>query len=577
MTVKKGTLQVGTGGSSITIPNTNIVNNGAINFTRSSDFTYAGIISGTGSFKKSTSSKLTLTSPSTYTGATTIDAGCTIAGGIGSSVGVSIAGTYDLNGAPQTLIDPSGAGTIQSSGTSAVLTITSQKGSTFTGTLATSLSGLTINGTGTFTLSNTTAYTGAVTVSSGTLALTKSSSLSGAINLARNTTLAIKTENITTTGTTATGTIITNPISFGSDATGTNTTVTLNVSQPTTFSGPITCSAPSGTTVTLAVTGGYPVTFTGAQIGAFKIVPSGSNTSVNDNGVYDLKGTAQTFVDPAGDNAIKSSGKNADLTITTQNGSTFSGTIENSISKLTVNGSKILTLSSASTYTGAIIINAQSSLIGNISNTTSITVDGTYDLNGTAQTLNNLSGSGTIKSSNSKAALTLISQNNSTFSGIFDNNLSSVVKSGPGTLTLASATCYTGEIIVSEGTLSLTKASALSGNIKLSQKAILSTNVTEESTFANPISFGSTTVSSPTATINVSKPTTFSGAITCNAAPGTTGTLIISGGYPVTLTGKHTGTFAIILSGKGTSLIVKDDANTNTEVLLGSTWFLLNK
>ena len=301
-------LQVSASGTTGSIASTNVVNNGKISFTRSNPYTYAGVISGTGTLHQYKLNTLTLTGANTSTGATTIDAGGTLIGDISKSVGVEINGTYDLNGTARTLINPSGTGTIKSSGTPAALTITSQNDSTFSGTLVSTLSDLTKNGAGTLTLSNTTPYAGPVTVSSGTLALTNSSSLSGTIKLSQNATLAIKALSTTATGTTATGTtatgttatgttatgttatgttatgttatgtvVITNPITFGSDATGTNPTVTLNVSQPTTFSGAITCNAPSGTTVTLAITGGYPVTFTGTQTGTFKIAPSGEN------------------------------------------------------------------------------------------------------------------------------------------------------------------------------------------------------------------------------------------------------------------------------------------------------------
>ena len=261
-------LQFGTGGKDGSIASTSIINNGLVQFGTSDGTSCGANISGTGGVWKSISGTLTLSNSNSYTGNTNIAAG-TLIGDISHSVGVAIASTcaYDLNGTARTVIDPSGSGTIQSSNANAALTITSTNGSTFAGTLASSLSSVTKNGSSTLTLSGTSAYAGPVTVSSGTLALANLTALgsSSAIALSVGATLST---NVAGTPTFA------NPITFGASA-------TITVNQPTTFSGAITCTSSGGV---LTINGGFPVTLSGAQSGTFSINTTGVGSGLNLSG-----------------------------------------------------------------------------------------------------------------------------------------------------------------------------------------------------------------------------------------------------------------------------------------------------
>lgn len=868
LNIKKGTLQIGTGDSSITIPNTNIINNGTINFTQSSDYTFSGILSGTGSFRKSTPSKFTFSNPTSYTGTTTIDQGATIIGDISKSVGVTINGSYDLNGSSRTLIDASGTGSVTSSTKNATLTLNIKNGSTFSGIIANTINGLSVSGKGTLNLTGNNTYTGSTIVNAGAT-LVGNISNSTDVNIAGTYDLkgtALTLTNLTGTGTiqstngtgstltvnlptsgrtttfsgtlantvngfvktgpgtfilsgtnkmtdnsvttisagtlqigsgSTTGTVISNsivnngilsfkrsndytysgvisgtgsviqngtgktllrgtntytgtttinsgtlniaygnnlgsgkitlnggtlqananltltqPISLTKDSvistsnhsitlsgnisgnhtlkkngagtltvTGTNTytkstiinrgtlqigsgstngslscnnvinngNFVFNRSDTITYPGVISGTGTftksgngiviltgantytgktvitsgklqigsgtlTGSVTSASITNNATLsfnqpnahTYTGVISGTGSLQQSGSGTltlagantytgatiidagktlsgnigssiGVSISGTYDLNGKDSSLIDPSGTGTIQSSTQNAHLTLTTQKGSTFAGTIANTINKLTIKGAHPLSLSNMNQYTGEIDIDTGGTLLGNISNCARTTVNGTYDLNGTIQTLNNLSGTGKIQSSGTSATLTLTSKEDSKFSGIFDATLNSIVKKGSGTLTLSSSQAYTGEIIISEGTLSLSNTTSTKGIITLSEKTTLQTNMNDESIIPNPINFNSTTMSETPAVIKVNKPTTFTGPLTCNAPPDKSGRLIISGGHTVTLTGKHLGNFAIILSGEGTNVIVKGDANTNTEIVTGSTWFLLNK
>ncbi|HLZ18727.1 MAG TPA: autotransporter-associated beta strand repeat-containing protein, partial [Smithellaceae bacterium] len=78
----------------------NILNYGQVAFNQTSEGTYAGILSGTGSLLKDAESVLILTGANTYSGATTISAGAlSINGSIASPVTVNTAGTLMGGGA----------------------------------------------------------------------------------------------------------------------------------------------------------------------------------------------------------------------------------------------------------------------------------------------------------------------------------------------------------------------------------------------------------------------------------------------------------------------------------------------
>ena len=94
-TVSGGTLQFGNGGTTGGIAG-NIVNNSALVFNLSGELTYAGVISGTGSFVKAGDGTLIITKAQTYTGTTTI-AGGTLQIGNGGASG-KIAGDIIDNG-----------------------------------------------------------------------------------------------------------------------------------------------------------------------------------------------------------------------------------------------------------------------------------------------------------------------------------------------------------------------------------------------------------------------------------------------------------------------------------------------
>jgi autotransporter-associated beta strand protein len=94
------------------------------------------------------------------------------------------------------------------------------------------------------------------------------------------------------------------------------------------------------------------------------------------------------------------------------------------------------------TYSGSTVIHTGVTLTANAPNviaaSSSVTVRGTFDLNGHAQLLNNIMGAGTIMDSKGADALTLNTTNSSsTFTGTLDSSLGAVTVVGSGVLTLS--------------------------------------------------------------------------------------------------------------------------------------------
>jgi fibronectin-binding autotransporter adhesin len=85
-----GTLGIGTGGATGSL-NTDLLNNGEVQFNRSTDYAYANVISGSGSLVKDGAGRLTFSSANSYTGGTDI---------YGGTIEVASGGTIDHSSAP---------------------------------------------------------------------------------------------------------------------------------------------------------------------------------------------------------------------------------------------------------------------------------------------------------------------------------------------------------------------------------------------------------------------------------------------------------------------------------------------
>src|SRR5439155_470670 len=153
--------------------------------------------------------------------------------------------------------------------------------------------------------------------------------------------------------------------------------------------------------------------------------------------------------------------------------SSFSGVIKNTAGTLalTKTGSGTLTLSGANTYSGNTTVSAGTLKLGaaNVipdgTGKGNVSVSGTLDLNALSETINGLTGAGTIDTVAGGTPTLTAGNNNqsSTFSGVIQNTAGTLAltKTGSGTLTLTAANTYGGSTTVNAGVLNIQNAAAM--------------------------------------------------------------------------------------------------------------------
>lgn len=97
-TISGGTLQIGNGGTGGELGSGNVVNNTALVFNRSNNFTVSNVISGSGSLTKQGAGTLTLSGASSYTGLTTVSQGTLLVSNV-AGLGTAAGGTLVEDGA----------------------------------------------------------------------------------------------------------------------------------------------------------------------------------------------------------------------------------------------------------------------------------------------------------------------------------------------------------------------------------------------------------------------------------------------------------------------------------------------
>jgi autotransporter-associated beta strand protein len=448
----------------------NILNHAALQFDQAAPGTYAGVISGIGTFRKVGPGTLTLAASNTFTGLASIDAGVLRAGAVNvfsatAPVAIAAGAAFDLAGFNQTVGTISGAGNI----TLGAATLTTG-GDDASATLSGAISGtgsLVKNGAGALTLLGANTYSGGTVVSGGSLIGNTTSlqgdfvnhaavtfeqgtngtyagSMSGSGSVTKNGagTLTLTGLNTYTGGTTINGgTVVGSSGSLQGQITN-NSLLVFNQVASATFAGSVGGSGnlqklgPGTLTFASAnsVAGVMTISQGVLRAGAPDVFSSGGSIAIGAGATLDLNGFSHTLnrVSGAGNIALGS----AVLTTGTDGGSaTLAGAISGSGS-LVKAGRGTLTLLGANTYSGGTSVTAGSlvgtstSLQGNIVNDGRVVFD--QGFNGTYG--GSTSGSGILE------------------------------KAGSGTLTLTGTHTHTGGTLISNGVLVATPAN-LGGTI----------------------------------------------------------------------------------------------------------------
>ena len=454
-TVTAGTLQVNASNGI----SGDIVDNSALVFNTSAAWTYAGTISGTGTFQKTGTGNLVITGAVSTSGTTTVAVGVLqVRSGTDGGLTGSISGAIVNNAS--VVFNPADAMTVASniSGTGA----------------------LTKSGTGDLFVSGSFSYTGGTTLSRGNLYIGTTGGSTGALLG------AVATASGTTFGYVRTGASTFSAVISGAGDVSKAGTGTWTLSGANTYTGTTTVSAGTlvaanatalgavsgGTTVadgaTLSLSGGITVgaealTISGAGVagvGALTSQGAGTNQvqgaiTLAGNSTITLQGTSSLVLSGG------ITGANTDLTLgtTSGNGGTASGVIDIGSGAITKTGNGQWTLSAANTYTGLTTVAAgtlnitNSQALGTADNGTVVGSGASLALGGGVNVVGealNLSGAGV----GSFGAL-LVGSGSATYGGAItlaaDSKINSGLLASPATLTLSGGITGSGKTLTLGG------------------------------------------------------------------------------------------------------------------------------
>jgi filamentous hemagglutinin family protein len=446
----------------------NITNNGSFKYSSSAAQALSGVISGTGTLTKdtSTTSTLTLSGVNTYSGNTTISAGTLAIGGAGSlGNNGSYAGTIANSGtfqysssATQTLSGVmSGAGSLVKD-TSSISTLTFTAVNTYSGSTTISAGTLAIGGTGSL-------YSGNITISAGTLAIGSGGSLNSG-NYSGTITNNGTFQYSSSAAQTMSG-VISGTGTLTKDASSANTLI---LSGANTYSGGTTINAGILQTghVTAVGTGPINVGNGGALDFNGKTLTSTGNLALNGSGINSggallnssSLGTAVTYaglVSLGSDSTITSGSNTSSITlsntgtITGAYNLTLGGAAGGTIASIIGTGTGGLTKKDAGTWT----LNGANTFTGNITiSAGTLTIGGAGALGGGAYA-GNIADNGTFNYSSSL---------DQTLSGVISGT-GALAKTATSTLTLGGNNTYAGNTTIYAGTIKLDTGSAISSGV----------------------------------------------------------------------------------------------------------------
>ena len=477
---------------------------GTLDVTTGNTLTYAGVLANNGvsigSLIKTSPGTLILSGNNSYGGTTTIKDG-TLTLGISNALptgtsltlgGSTTGGILKLNGKNQELAGMAafGGGTnrvVNGNLTASTLTLNITGASVYsaylggTGTNENNFSVIK-SGLGSLTLAGANTYAGNTTVSAGTLKIGSSVTLpsgAGKGNLVLNGILDLSTYGVTINGLSGAGTVTT------TSSAGTRTLSVGSNDQSSTFDGIIQngdgmLALTKTGTGTLTLTGansygGVTTILTGGilKVGRMDAIPFGiDKSSVAVTGTLDLNANSITLNGLTSNGTVLSNAAGA-VTLTlgaADTSASFTGVIKDGSSgtiAFTKIGAGVITLGGASTYSGntsvtdgTLRLNGNSAIpSGTGKGNVSVATGSFLDLNARNNTINGLTGLGTLTNSGASAATLTVGSNNqtSTFNGLIQDGVSAfaLAKTGTGTLILTANNTFTGGVSISGGVLQL--------------------------------------------------------------------------------------------------------------------------
>ena len=433
--------------------------------------TVSAILAGAVGVNKSTAGAVTLSGANTYTGATAVNAGTLTLGAnnvlANASTVVVNGGTLSVNTRTDTV---AGVQLLSGSitGTTGVLSSTTaydlQSGSV--SAILAGAVGLNKTTPGTVTLAGANTYTGTTAVNGGTLQLGAANRIAdtSAVTVASGATFDLNSFAETVGSIAGAGNITLGTVTLTAGGDGTSTTFSGTISGTggltKTGAGALTLSgtnAYTGTTTisagTLRATGGSAIADTSAVTMANI---AGATLDVN---ASETIGTLSGGGTTGGNITLNAS----TLAVKQAANGTYTGIVSGT-GGIDKQGTGVLTLSGANTYTGATAVNAGTLRLGaanRIADTSAVTVasGAIFDLNSLAETVGSIAGGGSITLGT--ATLTAGGDGTSTtFSGAISGT-GGLTKAGAGTLTLSGTNTYTGATTISAGTLRASGGSAI--------------------------------------------------------------------------------------------------------------------
>jgi autotransporter-associated beta strand protein len=471
-TVSAGTLSIGSGGITGSVTSASIVNSSLVEFNRSNDLTFSGVISGTGALTKLGGGTLTLTGNNTYSGVTTISNGTLAIGSGGSSGSITSASIVD----------------------NAALQFNRSDALTYSGTISGTGTVTTI-GSGTLTLSGANTYSGATAINAGTLVIDNNTALgtnAGATTVSSGATLSLSggitiSEPITLNGTGASGVgalynssgtnTASGSITLASDsAIGANSSTSLSLSGAIGQTGGVRALTKlDGGRLVLTGTNSYSG-FTTISAGVLSIGNGGtsgsiaSTTMINNGSLEFNHGNDQTYSGMIGGTGTLTKLGTRTLILTgtnTYSGSTTItagslrlgiGSNSGSIASLSIINNSGLEFSRSDPVTYGGIISGTGAVTKNSGGTLTLTGENTYSGSTTVNSGTLVIGDGATNGSiasttiSNNGSLEFNRSNNLTYSGVISGT-GSLSKLGAGALTLSGANTFSGATTISEGTL----------------------------------------------------------------------------------------------------------------------------